>query len=227
MRGIRAGMPVLIGYFPIALTFGLLASEHLSLAQAVSMSAWVYAGASQFMALELIGAHSLAVETVAATFLMNFRHFIMNASLSQRLQRHPSPLTPLIAFWVTDETFSVAMTGSGRIDHRFMLGLQLVAYASWVAGTGLGFSVGTLIPVLLEESLYIALYALFAALLVPHLKRSIPVLITAGLSAGMNTLLQRTSLLKPGWSLVVAILAASMLGALLMGGDEGGEEEKT
>jgi predicted branched-subunit amino acid permease len=218
-------MPVLIGYFPIALTFGLLASEHLSLAQAVSMSAWVYAGASQFMAIELIGAHSLAAEIVAATFLMNFRLFIMNASFSQRLKSHSHALMPLIAFWVTDETFSVAMAGFRKIEPGFMLGLQLVAYVSWVAGTGLGFSVGSLIPVLLEESMYIALYALFAALLVPHLKRSIPVLFIARLSAGLNTLLQRTSLLKPGWSLVAAILAASMLGSLLMPEREGGEEE--
>ena len=96
-----------------------------------------------------------------------------------------------------------------------MLGLQLTAYASWVLGTGIGFSVGPLIPALLEESMYIALYALFAALLIPHLKRSITALITACLSAGINTLLQRAGIVKPGWSLVVAILAASLLGSLL------------
>jgi 4-azaleucine resistance transporter AzlC len=228
IRGVAAGLPVVIGYFPIAVTFGLLASEHISMVHAVFMSAWVYAGASQFMAIGLIGAHSAAAEIVTATFLMNFRHFIMSASLSQRVKSHRSAATPLIAFWFTDETFSVAMALKKKLHPRFLLGLEISAYTSWVSGTGLGFIVGAFIPPLLQESLYIALYALFVALLTPHVrsslkKRSFYILITAGFAAGINSLLQHFHIMKPGWSLVTAILTASVLGALLQTEDEEGK----
>ena len=225
LRGMAAGLPVVIGYFPIAITFGLLANEHISMIHAVLMSAWVYAGASQFMAIGLIGAHSAAAEIVTATFLMNFRHFIMSASLSQRVRSSKPWATPLIAHWLTDETFSVAMALKRKLHPRFLLGLEVTAYLSWVSGTGLGFLVGAFIPPLLQESLYIALYALFVALLIPHIRDSLRkgtfnVLITAGFAAGINTLLQHFSIVKPGWSLVAAILSASALGAL-MNPDEG------
>jgi predicted branched-subunit amino acid permease len=219
IRGIITGFPVILGYFPIALAFGLLSTEHISLVYAVSMSAFVYAGASQFMALEMIGAHAVTAEIVSATFLMNFRHFIMSASISQRLKAHGRGITPLIGYWLTDETYSVATMREGSIHPMTLLGLEFAAYASWVSGTGLGFVAGSFIPPLLQESMYIMLYALFAALLVPHLKKSIPVLITAGFAAGLNSLMQRFTEIKPGWSLITAIIAASLLGSLLLPGE--------
>jgi predicted branched-subunit amino acid permease len=174
------------------------------------------------MALGLIGAHSAAAEIVAATFLMNFRHFIMSASLSQRVKRHRPTGTGIMAFLLTDETFSIAMALKKKLQLRFMLGLEIVAYLSWVSGTCLGFSLGAFIPPLLQESMYIALYALFVALLVPHVKGSLSILMTAGFAAGINTLLQYSLIMKPGWSLVTAIISASVFGALIHSDEEEG-----
>ncbi|MCK4924865.1 MAG: hypothetical protein KAS61_07815 [Spirochaetes bacterium] len=44
LRGVTAGLPVVIGHFPIAVTFGLLASKHISITHAVCMSVWVKGG---------------------------------------------------------------------------------------------------------------------------------------------------------------------------------------
>ncbi len=50
-----ASLPIFIGYIPVAVTFGLLAkSTGLTLLETFSFSALVFAGASQFMALQLI-----------------------------------------------------------------------------------------------------------------------------------------------------------------------------
>jgi 4-azaleucine resistance transporter AzlC len=220
LAGVASGLPVVIGYFPVGLTFGVLASEHLTLAHTASMSAFVYAGASQFMALELIGVQARAAEIVVATFLMNFRHFIMNASLSQRVKGHHPRIIPLVAFWVTDETFSVAMSERRSLEHGYMLGLGLVSYLSWFSGSCVGFVTGALIPPLLQESMYIGLYALFAALLIPHVKRSLPVFVIAAFAAGINFLVQYAGLLNPGWSLVAAIILASALGAFIIPEEE-------
>ena len=84
--GLRAGLSIAIGYFPVALTFGLLAkTAGLSIIEATAMSVLVYAGAAQYIALELI---SLAVNPFAIilnTFVVNIRHFLMTASLNEKM----------------------------------------------------------------------------------------------------------------------------------------------
>ncbi|MFW6180717.1 MAG: AzlC family ABC transporter permease [Spirochaetota bacterium] len=213
VEGMRRGIPVVVGYFPIALAFGMLAREQIPFSHAVSMSALVFAGASQFMALELLSAHARAVELVAATFLMNFRHFIMSIAVSHRLAGS-SRAAPLLAFGLTDETFAVAAT-RGNLTPGFMLGVELVSYSSWVSGTAVGYLAGSLIHPLVQQGMGIALYALFAALLVPHIRRSFRVGLVAASAAGFNTMLHRTAGVQAGWSLVIAVLLASLIGSVL------------
>src|SRR5690606_9457263 len=55
--GVKSGSSIAIGYFPIALTFGLLAkTTGLSLIEATAMSIFVFAGAAQYISLSLIAA---------------------------------------------------------------------------------------------------------------------------------------------------------------------------
>ena len=54
-QGVQAGMPIAIGYFPIAIAFGALALQaDLNWMEAVLMSLAVYAGASQFVGVSMI-----------------------------------------------------------------------------------------------------------------------------------------------------------------------------
>ncbi|MDY0406272.1 AzlC family ABC transporter permease [Virgibacillus sp. 179-BFC.A HS] len=51
-RGIAVGFPIMIGYLPIAIAYGVLAKQAgLTLVELTMMSVFVFAGASQFMAL--------------------------------------------------------------------------------------------------------------------------------------------------------------------------------
>ncbi|TFG50085.1 MAG: branched-chain amino acid ABC transporter permease, partial [Anaerolineales bacterium] len=55
IKGIRAGMPIALGYFPIAIAFGALAVQaHMSWWEAVLMSVIVFAGASQFVGVSMM-----------------------------------------------------------------------------------------------------------------------------------------------------------------------------
>jgi hypothetical protein len=75
-NGIRAGMSIAIGYFPIALTFGLLAkTTGLSMWEATAMSIFVFAGASQYISLTLISTGVDPILIVLNTFVVNIRHF--------------------------------------------------------------------------------------------------------------------------------------------------------
>jgi 4-azaleucine resistance transporter AzlC len=216
VKGMRAGLPVLIGYFPIAITFGVLSTESISFHVSLSLSFFVYAGASQFMALRLLGAGAPPLEIVFAVFMMNLRHFLMCSSVARRLNGIRASAVPLVSFWVTDETFAVFMSGGKEASVPFLVGLEVVAYASWVIGTAAGFIGGSFLPSVLQESMGVALYALFIALLVPSVKREYQAGVVAAISAGVNTLLGRAAGFQPGWSIIAAILSASFLGALLL-----------
>lgn len=215
-EGIKAGVPIVMGYIPVAIAFGVLArSVGVSLLHTQLFSLMVFAGASQFMAINLIALGVGMGQIVLTTLLMNFRHFLMSASLSQRLGTQPRASLPLLAFGVTDEVFSVAMTQKEPLSRHFVWVLQLMAYLSWNAGTFMGYRLGDILPLLVQASLGIALYALFVAILLPEMRRSRQVLVLA-LSAGLfHTLLNQVNLLPAGWNLVAVIVIVSWLGTYL------------
>jgi 4-azaleucine resistance transporter AzlC len=213
-RGVRTAIPILIGYFPAAMTFGLIAKNmDIDLVHACLMSIMVFAGASQFMALNLIASGIATGEIVIATLLMNFRHFLMTASLSSKLQEG-SRFLPVIAFGVTDETFAIASTREQKLSSGFLIGLESVAYTSWVAGTAVGHALGRVLPHAIQRSLGIALYALFIAILVPAVKRSSRAAVIALLSAGCHVLLSEIRIVSSGWNIIIAILFAAAVGSL-------------
>jgi 4-azaleucine resistance transporter AzlC len=220
-RGLGAGLSVALGYLPVALTFGVLARESgLSPAEAAGMSAWVYAGASQFLALRMIAAAASPLQIILATFILNFRHFLMGASLARKLTARRAAAAAL-AYWLTDETFVMASIRlSPDPEHRLSAGsfmiLGLTAYLSWVGGTVTGALLTRWIPAGVLGSLGIGLYALFIALLVPSLKRSWRLGLVAGASALLAFAASRLAPgISEGWILIGATLAASALGTLL------------
>ncbi len=214
--GLKAGIPIVMGYIPVAIAFGVLArSVGVSMLHTQLFSLMVFAGASQFMAINLIALGVGVGQIVLTTLLMNFRHFLMSASLSQRLGSQPRSRLPLLAFGVTDEVFSVAMTRREPLSRQFVWVLQLMAYLSWNAGTFMGYWLGDILPLLVQASLGIALYALFVAILLPEMRRSRQVLVLA-LTAGLfHAFLSWLELLPAGWSLVAVIVIVSWMGTYL------------
>ena len=133
------------------------------------MSIAVFAGASQFVALNLLAIGTNYGQIIITTLILNLRHFLMAASLSQRLK--PGKLAPLVAFGITDETFSVlSFQPETENNPRFVLGVNTVAYLGWVSGTFGGSLMGQELPALLQTSMGIALYAMFIGLLIRRLK---------------------------------------------------------
>lgn len=211
-NGLQDGISIGIGYLPIALMFGLLAkSTGLSLGETVLMSILVYAGASQYIALNLIALGTSPAAIVITTFIVNIRHFLMTASLNEKTDKDHPLIKAIYAFGITDETFSVAATKEGRVKTPYIFGLTLVAYGSWVINSGIGYYVGERFPEVLKESMAIALYAMFIGLLVPSLKRQRKIVVLAGFAAILNSLF--TYILPPdwsGWAIVSATLLSSV-----------------
>lgn len=211
-NGLQDGISIGIGYLPIALTFGLLAkSTGLSLGETTLMSLLVYAGASQYISLNLIALGTGPAAIVITTFIVNIRHFLMTASLNEKVEQDHPFIKAIYAFGVTDETFSVAATKEGKVSTPYMFGLTIVAYGSWVINSGIGHFVGANLPEVLQESMEIALYAMFIGLLVPSLKRQRKTILLAGFAAILNSIF--TYILPADWS-GWAIVSATLLSAI-------------
>ncbi len=212
-EGIKAGLPIVVGYIPIAMSFGILAKTvGLSMIDSFLFSAIVFAGASQFMALNLLVAGVGAGEIILTTLLVNFRHFLMSASLATKITKDMKKWIPLIAFGVTDESFSVASFKEGNLTKQFIIALQLLSYSAWVLGTVLGYGVGELLPPDITGSMGIALYAMFIAILLPEAKKSKKVLVLAILSGVFNTVFGYVHFLPKGWTMILAIVLSAGIG---------------
>ena len=214
--GLKASLPLLIGYIPIAMAFGILAkTANLSFAETVMFSAFVSAGASQFMALNMFLAGAGLVQIILTTFLVNSRHFLMSASLSRKITKGMEKWVPFIAFAMTDEIFSIASFKKEQLTAKFMLGFEGITYLVWVLATAGGFIVGEILPAIVKESMGIALYAMFVGILIPEGKKSKKILLLAALSGIMNTVLSNIQMIPTGWSVIISIILVSALGTFI------------
>ncbi|MDF2880530.1 MAG: azlC1 [Clostridiaceae bacterium] len=222
-EGIVAALPIVAGYVPIAMAFGILSKTNgIHLTYSFLLSAFVYAGASQFMALNLLSSGTGYIGIIITTLLVNFRHFLMSASMAAKLTEHKKKYKPIIAFGITDEVFSVASFSGKEITTEFLLPLEIMAYLSWLLGTILGYLVGQLLPSVLQNSMGIALYAMFAAILMPQIRKSKQVSILVCFSAILNTAISHINLLPQGWSFIITIILVSAAGTFIF--DKGDED---
>lgn len=219
-EGLRIALPIAIGYIPIAITYGVLAKQSgLSLMELTLMSAFVYAGASQFMGVNMIIASASVIEIILATFVLNFRHFVMSLSFMNGLRNNVGLAGRIgLSLGLTDETFSVAALHIDKADKEksvlFYGTIILTAYVTWVVGSLLGGLVGNVIPEKLSQSMGIALYALFIALLVPSIKKEYKYGLIALLAILINVI--ASQFLSSGWAIVVATVFGGFCGSFLL-----------
>lgn len=217
--GIKTGFPIAIGYFPIAIAFGALAIEaNLATSEAVLMSVFVFAGASQFVAAGMILAGAGAVQIVAATFFLNLRHLIMSMAVNERIKGIPKVWRVGLSFGITDETFALLTlqdTDRDRdISRLYVAGLLLTAYLGWVTGTVVGCVSVQVIPPVISAGMSMGLYAMFIGLLVPQLRKSAHIALIALASMLLSTIFHR--LLESGWAIVSATVLGALVGALII-----------
>ena len=223
--GISA-MPMVIGFFPISLAFGLLAKNTgVSFRDTTLFSVMVFAGASQFMALDLILAGVSFGSIILATFLLNLRHLVMSASLSLKLKGIKKSYFPIIAFGITDESFSVLSFRKKKLTLPYVLVLNFLSYGSWVLGTVTGYLIGGILPQSLQSSMGIGLYAMFIGLLMPEVKRSKNILFLGLISAVIYAIIYYTKFLDSGWDIIVGIILASTIGVLIFNDEVEGDSQ--
>ncbi|NRG17856.1 AzlC family ABC transporter permease [Rhizobiales bacterium] len=138
-------LPIFFAVLPIGLLFGAVAAQKgLSPFEVALMSAIVFAGGSQFVAIDIWqDPVSIGVMTFSA-LLVNIRHILMGASFAPKLKRFGSGQKYAAAFFLVDETWAVAerhaMTQT--ITPAWYAGLVLPLYAAWISSTTTGSIIG-------------------------------------------------------------------------------------
>src|SRR5690625_4487730 len=122
----------------------------MSILELTMMSAFVYAGASQFMGANMIISSASAIEIIVATFVLNFRHFIMSLSFMNNIQANINRKGRIsLALGLTDESFAVNSLNIEKVDHKkgyaFFIRVILTTYVTWVIGSVIGGDVGVII----------------------------------------------------------------------------------
>lgn len=219
-RGFTTGFPIMLGYLPIAITYGVLAKQSgMTLTELTLMSVLVFAGASQFMAANMIAVGAGAFEIIIATFVLNFRHFVMSLSFMNRLRDIGLNWKAPLSLGLTDETFAVSALHPGEAKAEkgalFYTALILTAYFSWILGSFLGGILGEVIPDKLSQSMGIALYAMFIGLLVPSVKKEFKVGLIAIIAMLINALCIQLGM-STGWAIVIGTILGGMSGIHLL-----------
>lgn len=193
LRGVRAGVPVLLGYVPVAMAYGIAAKGvGLSFWETVLISVFVYAGASQFFILAAIKLGTPLPGIVAMVSLLNARHLLYGPLIAKWL---PQALQSRLqaAFLLTDEVFATAFHAMGHqpanAQFAWYMGLGLTAWLSWIGGTIIGLIAGSGLTAQfpqVDQILRFALVALFFSLALLSVKRP---MLRALLIASVITLL--------------------------------------
>ena len=216
IAGAKAIVPLVIGAIPLGIIFGTLAqSSGLSFAGAIAMSAMVFAGSAQFIALGLLATGTALPIIILTTFVVNLRHLLYSLSLLTHVRRLSSGWKLAIGFWLTDEVFAVAVNRYQQSDrssykHWYYLGAALFMYLNWQICTVIGLTLGGLIPDAANWGLDFAMSVTFIGMIIPYLKnRSMTVaVVVSGIMALVTQNLPHQS------GLIVSAIAGIISGML-------------
>lgn len=227
--GLRDGVPIALGYFAVAFTFGIVArGTGLAATQSTVMSATNLTSAGQFAALELIGASAGLLLMALAQCVINMRYALMSAAISQKL----APETPLyhrllIAYGVTDEIFGVSVTRAGRLNPFYSYGLICVAMPGWALGTCVGVLAGDMLPARLLSALGIAIYGMFIAVVIPPSRRDRRIALVVAISMFASLAVAKVGALAALFarlgSAKVIVLTLAIAGAAALLDPKGGQ----
>lgn len=218
-RGLALGLPIFLGYLPVGVAFGVLATTlKFSVAEAVICSATALAGAGQFIALQFLRDGASAVGVLIATTVVNLRYVLFASTMSTYVRDTPMPVQSALAFTLTDETFAINIADhrQGLATPASMAGVGAIAWIGWVVGTLVGAMGASWIGDPSRFGVGFAMPAMFTALFIALAEDWRHVVI--GLAAGAFVLLLpllSTVGIAPGssWFLVIASMAAATIGA--------------
>lgn len=226
IKGIKAGIPIGLGYLSVSFTFGIMAVSYgFTWWQAVLISMTTVTSAGQFAGISTMLSPGHYLEMLLSQMTINIRYSFMSLSLSQKTDsRFKGLYRWLLGFFVTDEIFAVA-SAKEHVSRSYFLGLAVMPYLGWTAGTLIGALLGNVLPQRLMSALSLAIYGMFVAIVVPEMKRTRPVVYVVASALVLRCLFYYMPVLKQisgGLAISICAIAAAVLGAVLFTVEEEG-----
>ncbi|WP_197279458.1 AzlC family ABC transporter permease [Devosia sp. A16] len=213
--GVRMFLPVAVSIAAYGVVWGVLAGQAgLSVLEVALMSGLVFAGASQFVALDMWTPGTLPVlSIVIAAGIVNLRMLLMSATLRPLVGHLSLPRQLGAMFFVSDEQWAMTMAEvrKGRGSVAFLLGTGVLSWFTWMGSTLCGRVLGAFIDDPTKYGLDFAFTATFLALLLGMWRgRGDLVPWIVGALAAILT----SRLIEGNWYIIVGGLVGSFAGAL-------------
>ncbi|KAB0682109.1 AzlC family ABC transporter permease [Aureimonas leprariae] len=213
--GLREVLPIVVVIVPFGAVFGTIAFQaKLTLVQTLGFSAFLYAGASQLAAVQMVAIGAPLWVVLLSIVAVNFRHVLYSASIGRLLTRF-SPLQKAAAFFLlVDPAFAAAEARAAEktLTKTFYFIYAVILYVAWVLSCWLGYASGRLIEDPHALGLDFILPVYFLALVVDFRKRAnfLPV---AAISAATSAALYLT--VGPPWHVTFGGLAGIAYAAIV------------
>lgn len=144
----QASLPIMAGYVVLGMGFGILMeSKGYAWWWTALMSAAIYAGSMQYVAIDLLTGGATLIASALMTLLVNIRHLFYGITMLEDY-KDAGAGKPYLIFALTDETFSLVCSPKlpenvNRRDYYFFVSLFNHCY--WVSGSVLGALIGSAI----------------------------------------------------------------------------------
>jgi len=226
LDGVRATFPLLLGLIPFGLVAGVAAVDAgLSPAQAIGLSAVVFAGASQLATVDLLAQDASLAVVVLTAVVINLRMSMYSASIAPYFESLRRRWSALYAFLLTDMSYALAIgeftggegdadgdeapapnggvgdAGTAR-DRWYYFGAAAFMWLAWQLATVVGVVLGASIPESWGVSFAVPL--VFLSLLVPELSGR-PRIVAALVGGGV-------AVAGAGWPLNLGLLGGALAG---------------
>lgn len=212
IKGFADTLPLGISVSMYGVVYGVLgAKSGLSVFTILGLSLFVFAGASQIIAVQMLAQNCSIFSIIMTIFVVNLRHYLMAASISPHLSKVLNKMKMLNAYFMTDESYAVSYTyfKKNEASPFYFLGSGLNIYLFWGGSGVIGYFFGNIIPAQLNSIFDFAFIASFIAMLVPMIKDK-PTIAAVISSAAISTFM---SISIPGkWYILIAGIAASFVG---------------
>lgn len=227
LGGMKAGVPIALGYFAVSFTFGMMAVQSgLSVWQSTLISLTNLTSAGQFASLSIICAGGSLLELALNQLVINLRYLLMGFSLSQKLDNnYPFFHRFFVAFGITDEIYAVCASRPGKNSPYYHYGAMALAVPGWTLGTLAGAVAGQILPPIIMSALGVAIYGMFLAIIIPPAKKNhflIPVIISAMILGCIFKYVPGLNKISSGFVIIIITVLVSAIAAIVrpVKGDE-------
>lgn len=159
-------LPILTGFLFLGMAYGILMrTQGFHPLYPTLMAMTIFGGSLEYVAVGMLLSSFAPLQTLLMALLIQARHLFYGITMLDKY-RHRGWKTPLLIFWMCDESFSIncSVEVPEKIDRGwFYLWVSLLNWLYWVSGATIGAQLGAVLP-FDTEGLDFVMTAMFAVI---------------------------------------------------------------